>query len=547
MSVLARFALITIIFVSPFSKANYESDLVQQYLNSRGFLKLGNELFETSQLVKIYSLRNYQPIWASQKGVNARGEALKEHFLKKAQADGLNPNDYWTTSLNHQYTTINSRNWISFEFAATDALIKYVSHLCCGKMDPANIDDDLQIQKRNFNDYYLLNSIVNSNSDQLSHLLNQFAPTNLYYTNLKKLLNYLRKLQVSGEWQPISSPNVELTLGSTHPVLTEVKKRLKQLGYDVFDFSQEFNSEFQVSLNQFQKYNNLSQSSKLTSKSTFWRLLSATLPERLRQVEINLEKTRWLPKKLEDKYVFVNLAFAELKAIEHENTVLAMKTIVGRPIRRTPTLRDEIPVVELNPTWTTPYSIAIKDKLPKVMEDPNYFEKHNIRVLDANSKAEIDPLTIDWTQINASNISKYLFVQDPGFDNALGVVKFHLTNPHNIYLHDTNERNLFNDNYRLLSSGCVRLEQPLDFAAYLLRDQNYTKERLSELVSKGVEGESIIAKQKIHLTQPIRTYTMYLTTELAEGRIIRFADDNYGQDYRIYKSIYGKRNQNELF
>lgn len=547
-SLITLLLIISSIFLGNISFASEEARIIKDILTKNSFLKLSGNLFETSTLQKLYSLRGYEPIWANINGVNPRGEALKTHFLQNAQFDGLNPSDYWTSTLDSQYKNLNSTNWISFEIVATDSLIRYVSHLCCGKIDPRGIDDDFQLQPRKFNNFYTLNSAISAYPEYLSNLLNQFAPKNAFYVREKNILNKLINLRSSKSWDTnITSPGIELSLGSSHKVISQLKQRFSQLGYAVSDYSNNFDENFLKTLNQFQKYNNFSITNSISSKSSLWRVLGATINERIRQTEINLEKTRWLPDNLESKYVFVNLAFSELKVIENEQTVLSMKTINGRPIRRTPTMRDEIPMVEFNPTWTAPYSIVLKDKLPKLQSDPSYLIKHNIRVYDVHTNLEIDPMTIDWKQIDAKSITNYLFVQDTGYDNALGVVKFHLTNPFNIYLHDSNERNLFSDNYRLLSSGCIRLEKPLDFAAYLLKDQYYSREQINSMVSHGSEGESVISKQRVKLNQPVRLYTMYLTADLEDNKTIRFADDNYGQDYRIHKSLINKRVDNESF
>lgn len=190
----------------------------------------------------------------------------------------------------------------------------------------------------------------------------------------------------------------------------------------------------------------------------------------------------------------------------------------------------------MSPTWTVPFSIAIKDKIPMLQENPYALDSMKIKFYDRNNN-EFDPGKVDWSQVDKTNFN-FTFIQQPGPQNALGLVKFNLTNPWFIYLHDTNEHNLFNEWERLRSSGCIRLEQPFKLAQYLLQDQpQWTLEEM-----KTVRPEPLPVK----VSNPLPVYIMYLTVDVTANGEIRQAVDEYGQDQRLIE-LFKSRGSREKF
>jgi murein L,D-transpeptidase YcbB/YkuD len=219
-------------------------------------------------------------------------------------------------------------------------------------------------------------------------------------------------------------------------------------------------------------------------------------------------------------------------------------------------MRDAITYVNLNPYWVVPRSIAIKDKLPKLKEDSNYLKDHHMELMYEGTEKPVEPWVqakINWKQMTPKDFNYYIR-QLPGPDNALGVVKFPLQNPWAIYMHDTNEKDLFEESERHRSSGCVRLQQPLDLAAYLLRDKvdkfNNPLWSLDQIRNYVPLYDSYIPGEidkKVTLTKPMPVYFIYLTAEESEDGSMRFIEDVYGQDTRVAKTIANKRNIGETF
>lgn len=538
-----------------FSQAYGEASVIQGYIGRQTLVPLmkpswGNFILHTDTLNKLYSLRGYQAIWVDSNGLpNSMAQSLKNTLLA-ADRHGLNPADYWDGDVENLFkaTQNNQKNWITFELAASEAMIRYVSHMSTGRFDPEQVDTDIKFKKKDFNEYSELSASLMSTPQALMSSLDSFAPTHSRYKDLMDLLVQLKNLKNQGGWPTINSPGFALKKGVTDPSVGQLRTRLNQLGYRISNSGgNTFDQEFEDVLKQYQALNGLTADGVIGTRSEVLRALNFTVNQRIAQVEVTMEKLRWLPKNIESRHIFVNLATTEFRLFDEGGKVFHFKTVNGQAFRRTPSMRDSLTYVNLNPYWTVPRSIAIKDKLPMLKADPRYLEKHNMRLIDEGTDQVVDPASIDWKNMTARNFTYYIR-QLPGPDNALGVVKFPLQNPWAIYMHDTNEKELFGESKRHRSSGCVRLEQPLDLAAYLLRDQpGWSLADIKSYVplyDNQIPGE---LDKRVVLKKAMPVYFLYLTVEKGEDGSMRFIDDVYGQDMRLSKALQNKKNSGELF
>lgn len=549
-----------------FSHAYGESSVIQGYLARQSLVPLikapwGNFILHQDSLNKLYSQRSYQAIWVDSSGrPNSMAQGLKS-LLLKVERHGLFSEDYWDVEVENLFKAANAnqKNWITFELAASEALIRYVTHLSVGRFDPDSIDSDIKFKRKSFNEFAELNAVLASGSSSLASGLDRFAPKHPRYKDMMQMLAQLREIKAVGGWNAIVSPGIQLKKGVANPAVTQLRTRLNQLGYRVSNAGGDlFDAELDQVVRQFQTKNGLDVDGVIGTRSEVLRSLNFSVNQRIVQVEVNMEKLRWLPRDLESRHVFVNLAMTEFNLFDGDQRPFHFKTINGQSFRRTPSMRDEIKFVELNPTWTVPHSIAVKDKLSELKKNPGYLKKNNMKLLDASSDSVVDPYSVDWSKVSSRNFSYYIR-QEPGRNNALGVVKFPLTNPWAIYLHDTNDHNLFEENKRHLSSGCVRLEYALDFAAYILAD-NVVRDKvtgedywpLEKIKSVVPEQQGEVANEadfqkKLYLKQPVPVYFLYLTVDRAEDGALRFVDDVYGQDTRVAKALQNKKIGGELF
>ena len=259
--------------------------------------------------------------------------------------------------------------------------------------------------------------------------------------------------------------------------------------------------------------------------------LNVPVEARLRQIEVNMERWRWLPRDLGDPHVRVNIADFWLRVVEGGAPALQMRVVVGTRYRQTPVFSDRISYLVFNPYWHVPPRIATQDKLPEFRRDPSLVSRLGFELLDGwGSDARIvDPSTIDWGRLSAANFPYHLR-QRPGPANALGRVKFMFPNRHNVYLHDTPARSLFGRTERGFSSGCIRVERPVDLATYLLRDNDgWTEARVRTAMSQTTE-------QTVVLRRKVPVHLLYWTAWPEDGSL-HFRTDIYRRDEAVASAL----------
>ncbi|HRO66636.1 MAG TPA: L,D-transpeptidase family protein, partial [Pseudobdellovibrionaceae bacterium] len=511
------------------------SQMVMDLVSNNAFLKLSNQVLETSSMKQLYEALGASSIWVQDGRLTALGQALPG-VLKSADRHGLNPGDYWTPVMESLFRHPEGNTWISLELAATETLIRYATDLHAGRLQPNLIDDDIKFERKKL-EIPRLAEILRQDASSLALNLDGLAPQNKMYDDLRAHLARLRQYQSINAIPSLSTPEKNLSPGDRHAVIPKLKQKLRLLGYEIPDISDLYDGDLEMAIMFYQTDNGLPVGSTLLTKGNFWRHVTVDTNQRIRQIELSMEKLRWLPNRLESRHVFTNLAFQRFRLMDNGKIALQMKTINGQPHRRTPTMRDRITTVELNPTWTVPYSIAIKDKLPLIREDINYLYRARLTVFDSNTWRPLDPYSIDWRNVNERNMNFYL-QQDAGPQNALGLFKFHLTNPWAIYYHDTSDPHLFKESNRELSSGCIRLERPMELAKYLLAgDPKWGSEAQIRAALARDQYSSFTPQIKIGVKQPIPIYTLYLTAEVSPEGGLGFTADGYGQDARLSRML----------
>jgi murein L,D-transpeptidase YcbB/YkuD len=248
--------------------------------------------------------------------------------------------------------------------------------------------------------------------------------------------------------------------------------------------------------------------------------MNVPVEARIRQIELNLERWRWLPRDLGSRYILVNIPEYRLEVWESGRVPIAMNVVVGKTDTPTPIFSDRMTYLVFSPYWNVPPDIAQGETLPEVMKDPGFLQRANMEVIDVKGQP-LDPSTIDLL-----DPTQYRFRQRPGTDNSLGLVKFMFPNQYNVYLHDTPADSLFARASRSFSHGCVRLEKPDALAQYVLGDQpEWTMERIAEAMHAGEE-------RVVKLRQPIPVYLGYWTARVSGDGEMQFRKDVYGIDGR---------------
>jgi murein L,D-transpeptidase YcbB/YkuD len=254
--------------------------------------------------------------------------------------------------------------------------------------------------------------------------------------------------------------------------------------------------------------------------------LNVPVQKRIKQLEASLERLDNMNFPFEQRYVVVNIPAAFAEAVENDAVARRYRVIVGKTEKPSPTLTTEITSVNLNPTWTVPSSIAKTEISAHMRKDPGYLSRMHMDVLDAHD-APIDPRSVDWSGARTPN---FTVRQQSGAWNALGAVKIDMPNPYSVYMHDTSQRNLFNDDYRFDSHGCSRVDNVRDLAAWLLKDTpQWSRASIDAAIATG-------QRQDIHLPRKVPVAWIYLTAWMTKDQTIQFRNDIYDQDEQLLEA-----------
>lgn len=499
---------------------------IEQQLAKSAALGLSKNALDDLQ--RFYNARRYQPVWVTN---NPHSPSLDTAlaFIANAGNEGLDSRDYQLHPIRQlqQQSGESLAAASELEVRTTHAVLTLARDLSRGRLTAASADKEWHIAQPAFDAVAFLQQAIKQ--DRLQQALDDLPPKNPAYQLLKQTLAHYRQLAANHtEWIHIPASS-SIRPGDTHPNIPLIRQRIVQAheaddtaGFHITDTTSErYDNKLVAAIKAFQAQHGLN-SDGVIGKNTI-RALNIPLDWKIRQLRINMERLRWLPRNMGQRYLLVNTAGFHLSAVEHDEPVLTMRIIVGRDYRSTPSFNGALSHMVLNPYWNVPVSIATKDLLPKQQSDPAFFTHGGFKIYPGNNRnAEpIDPDTIDWRNLKRG--FPYFLRQDPGKHNALGRIKFMFANPFNIYLHDTPSKSLFQRDIRTFSSGCIRLEKPFELAAFALNQEN-----LPEKFSEDLDSGKTITK---HLPKPLPIYLVYITAWIDEpGKLVHFYPDIYDRD-----------------
>lgn len=511
------------------SSFNEVKRIIQQFIEN----KIPDEKYEIRDrklhsseiLPTIYAQKLFTPLW-----LNGASDTLKKveqmlGFIKDIKYHGLNSKDYHCDQIETLYKNIllngldevKTTDFAHLDLLLTDAFLMLSSHLYNGKYDPYSLEIQYGIQRGKPElalDYKLYKMLARDNVEEFMTVFYPKAHGYVQMVNKAKELDAKLKIDFT-----ISlSPDYDFSkLNRDSLTLSQIGRKMNLLGYEFpLDTFVTDSLEREKIIKKFQFYHGLNQDGKF-GRRTF-EALNTPIEHRLYQLYINMERMRWLPEKYDEFRIVVNIADYSLDLIDEMDTVIHMKTIIGRSVRETPVFSSKMSYLVFSPTWTVPQGILRNDILPAVARDISYLSKKNMVVLNRSNEI-VNPDSIDWKLARKGSFP-YTIQQQPGDDNALGRVKFMFPNRYSVYLHDTPAKSLFDRDERLFSSGCIRIEQPFELAKILLNDSTqWGDEQIQNAMA--LDEELVVS-----LKRPVQVYIYYLTAW--EGD--HFRKDVYDRD-----------------
>ncbi|MBL8589447.1 MAG: L,D-transpeptidase family protein [Methylobacteriaceae bacterium] len=323
-----------------------------------------------------------------------------------------------------------------------------------------------------------------------------------------------------GGWQGVQG-GAALKVGSRSPAVQALRQRLIA-GGDLdaaAGGSQVFDSYVEAAVKRFQARHGLSPTG-VVAQQTF-AALNVPVGVRLRQLETNLVRLRSYSGNLGARHVTANIPAATVETVENGQVATHHMAGVGKIDRQSPVMQAKVLDINFNPFWTVPASIIRKDLIPKMQADPNYLTENKIRIYNKSGQ-EVAPTQVNWNSMEATN---YMFRQDPGGDvNSLGFVRINIANPHGVYMHDTPSKGIFGDDFRFVSSGCMRVQNVRDYVAWLLKDNpGWDRDKIDAAINSGQRVD-------VKLTQAVPVYWVYITAWATPDGLVQFRDDIYQRD-----------------
>jgi murein L,D-transpeptidase YcbB/YkuD len=357
---------------------------------------------------------------------------------------------------------------------------------------------------------------------------NPFKPNNYSLSNIDEQLKKFIPLYTKQSTKPwiIIAPKQLLRMGVSDKSVVLLRQRLSLTG-DLPDTKQSNSPLFDKSLEKgisiFQERHGIISNGTVDKKTL--AALNVRPEIRLKQLKVNMERWKNFKQKESTKYLWINIPDYHARLIENNKISLKERVIVGKPTNPTPELYSEITDVMLNPYWIVPQSIAQNNIIPQAVQNPDYMQQKNIHIFLSSNNQELELNDIDWSSL-ATTYSDYFFRQDPGPQNPLGKIKFKITNSDSIYLHDTCSKKLFDQDKRALSSGCVRMQNPMLLFSKLAKYNKSVRKKDTSVNTILKSGKTL----NIKLDEPFPVYITYMTAWVGQDGLLNFRDDIYNRD-----------------
>jgi murein L,D-transpeptidase YcbB/YkuD len=483
---------------------------------------------------QIYEDRQYRPLWVGTRPLPDRTKELIAN-LCDAEREGLRPADYrlseFRRTLERLQPSLDKQRPEAFavlDLELTRRFLEYGADLLAGRLDPKTVASEWYIRERRSSIDSTLRVAVQAH--EFHETVSSLRPRQLGYAQLVKALAGYREILRQGGWPEVPGRN-RLQRGDRGARVAVLRRRLWMTGDLEGSAKGEpvYDRAVARAVARFQERHGIP-SDGIVGAVTL-AALNVPVEVRIRQIQLNLERFRWLPTEFGRRYIYVNIPDYELSAYDRGKPVLKMRVVVGDEYENaTPVFADSMTFMVFRPYWHVPQRILVEELIPRFRKKRSYLVRHNFEVLDAKRESLVlNPRTIKWSRADPMKIRVR---QKPGSPtNPLGLVKFMFPNQFAVYLHDTPDRDLFNRPTRTLSHGCVWVEKPVELADYVLAGQDdWDEKKIREaMVTAHSAGEGGSPDGlSVSLKRPVPVYIIYLTAFILDGDL-NFRRDPYGK------------------
>jgi murein L,D-transpeptidase YcbB/YkuD len=484
---------------------------------------------------QIYQDRDYRPVWV---GVNPLPERTRQLIasLSDAEREGLRSADYrlpeLRSTLERLQTSLKKQRPEAFavlDLELTRRFLDYGTDLLAGRLDPKTVASGWYIRTRRATIDGTLRGAIQA--PEFQGIVAPLRPNHPEYGELVKALAGYREILAKGGWPRVPGRKA-LRRGDRGARVAVLRRRLRITGDLAGSAGRKpvYNRAVAKAVAHFQARHGIP-SNGIVGAATL-AALNVPVQMRIRQIQLNLERYRWLPAEFGPRYIYVNIPDYRLYAYDVGKPVLTMRVVVGDEYgKTTPVFADLMTFVVFRPYWHVPQRILVREILPRVRKKRSYLVRNQFEVVDAKHESVVlNPRRINWSRVNIDRIQLRQKGGSP--TNPLGLVKFMFPNQFAVYLHDTPTRKFFSRPNRTMSHGCVWVQKPVELAEYVLEGRDEWNEktiRQAMASARPVRDGEHVDGQSITLARPVPVYIVYLTSFVREG-VLNFRSDPYGKD-----------------
>ncbi|WP_336801599.1 L,D-transpeptidase family protein [Kaistia sp. MMO-174] len=481
-----------------------------------------NDKRDRAAMVEFYAERDYQPVWMVNGVYTAQARKIMARIAAAAE-DGLDPAAYKLPPAAIGATTPAGPDIAaSVDLLFSKAVLTYARQAYAGRLDPSSIGQLITLKPLLPDPIEVLTTV--STATDGAAAIASYNPQHEGYLRLKKALAKARGAESPTAHAPVPEGK-SMKVGLADPRVPLLRARFDLPAPS--EAPEVYDETLAQAVKSFQADKGLT-ADGIAGNATV-AFINGAGKSNTAEIIANMERWRWMPRDLGQFHIIANIPEYSVRVVEDGKVIHTTRAVVGKVTNQTPIFSDAMESIVVNPSWNVPASITMKEMLPAVRRDPSYMTRKGYQVL-ANVDGKyrpVDPQMVDWSNVNARQI---MIRQPPGDDNALGNVKFLFPNEHSVYLHDTPSKSFFKRDVRALSHGCVRVQDPLEFADVLLAHQGgWSPQRLRKMVGGKEKWINLPNRIPIHLT--------YFTAFVDDDGVVQTRPDIYGYNARVEKAL----------